>query len=162
MGEVLLAIDPGRRKCGLVILSRDCDILERSVVLTARLGEELARLAGVYHPDAILLGSGTNSRKLRSELERHLPGVPLRVVDERNTTFEARRKFLAAHPARGLWKLLPEGLRTPDQPYDDYAALVLAEKYLAAKRQLRRAGKESQDQLRLFPGNEQEMRGEPA
>lgn len=55
------------------------------------------------------------------------------LVDEHLTSVEARRRYLADHPGRGLSRLLPAGLRTPDRPYDDYVAVILAERFFAGR-----------------------------
>ena len=130
-GEVLIAIDPGRQKCGLVVLGKERDLLEKRIIPTPELGKALAELREKYHPDKVLMGSGTYARKLRAELEHVLGEIPLTLVDERHSTEKGREKYLAANPPRGLMRLVPRGMRLPPEPYDDYAALVLAEQYLA-------------------------------
>ena len=46
-------------------------------------------------------------------------------------------RFLRAHPERGWKRLLPPGLRSPDRPYDDFVAVILAERYLDGQRSTR-------------------------
>ena len=130
-GEVLIAIDPGYRKCGLVVIGKDCDLLERRVVRTLEVTKILCEMIEYYKPDNIILGSGTYAKKLLKELKPVLGGITLTMVNEHFSTEKGRKKYLADHPARGLMRLVPVGMRIPKEPYDDYAALVLAEKYLA-------------------------------
>ena len=52
------------------------------------------------------------------------------LVDERHTTELAKLRYFKEFPPRGLWKLVPIGLQTPPTCYDDFAAVVLAERYL--------------------------------
>lgn len=52
-------------------------------------------------------------------------------VDERHTTERARAEYWRAHPPRGLWRLVPLGLQVPGEPYDDFAALIMARDFLA-------------------------------
>jgi hypothetical protein len=54
-------------------------------------------------------------------------GLPVERVDEAGTTLRARARYFADHPPRGWRRLLPLGLQTPPEPYDDYAAVLLAE-----------------------------------
>ncbi len=141
MIETLLAVDPGRAKCGLAVVTGPEEnspatpqCLERAVVETARLtlvvGEILRRRPEVSR---ILIGGGTNSATLRRALEAVFPHLPLQTVDEYNTSARARQRFLQENPAPGWRRLLPSGLRSPEVPYDDYAAILLAEDYFSKK-----------------------------
>jgi hypothetical protein len=59
--------------------------------------------------------------------------LPLETVDEYNTSARARLRFVSENPAPGWRRLLPPGLRSPEVPYDDYAAILLAEDYFSKK-----------------------------
>jgi len=139
MTETLLAVDPGRAKCGLAVVAGPQEsspatpqCLERAVVETERLtlvvAEILRRRPGIRH---ILIGGGTNSATLRRALEAAFPQLSLQTVDEYNTSARARQRFVQENPAPGWRRLLPSGLRSPEVPYDDYAALLLAEDYFS-------------------------------
>ena len=140
MTLTLLAIDPGRAKCGLAVVSGTRDgspsepvrCLERAVVETERLtlavGELLRRRPEITQ---LLLGDGTHSATLRRALAETFPLLPLRIVNEHNTSQRAKARFLAENRAPGWRRLLPRGLRSPEVPYDDYAALMLAEDYFS-------------------------------
>lgn len=140
MTETLLAVDPGRAKCGLAVVAgpeeegRSPRCLERAVVETERLTVAVAEILR-RRPDIcqILLGDGTNSATLRRALEAAFPQIPLRTVDEHNTSARARQRFIQENPAPGWRRLLPSGLRSPEIAYDDYAALMLAEDYFSKK-----------------------------
>jgi len=131
--EILIAVDPGRRKCGLVVIGKENDLLEKKVITTSELCNMLTELIKKYQPDKVLMGSGTHSRKLKVEVEPVLGKIPLTLVDEHHSTEKGREKYLAANPPRGLMRLVPRGMRLPSEPYDDYAALVLVEQYLSKK-----------------------------
>ena len=134
--ETVLAIDPGRAKCGLAVVSGPAppECLERAVVETARLTLAVAEVLR-RRPDVsqMLIGGGTNGATLRRALADTFPQMPLLVVDEYNTSHRARQRFLQENPAFGWRRLLPSGLRSPETPYDDYAALMLAEDYFSKK-----------------------------
>ncbi len=129
----VLAIDPGRSKCGVAVVSLDHDLLKvhhRQVVELAHIPAIVADLAACHTLAAIVLGNGTNS----AEIERLLTDrrqAPVVTVDERDTTLLARKRFFAENPPRGLRKLIPVSLQVPDRAYDDYVAIILAERYLA-------------------------------
>ena len=136
----LLSIDPGRAKCGLAVVTgpesegRPPRCLERAVVATERLTLAVAEILR-RRPEVrqILIGGGTNSATLRRALEATFPKTPLQTVDEYNTSARARQRFIQENPAPGWRRLLPRGLRSPEVPYDDYAAILLAEDYFAKK-----------------------------
>ena len=134
--ETILAIDPGRAKCGLAVVSGPLPplCLERAVVETDRLtlavAEVLRRRPEITQ---MLIGGGTNGATLRRAVAHFFPQMPLLVVDEYNTSARARERFLRENPAYGWRRLLPNGLRSPETPYDDYAALMLAEDYFVKK-----------------------------
>jgi len=134
MTETLLAVDPGRAKCGLAVVAGPAppQCLERAVVETARLTLAVADILR-RRPDIrkILIGGGTNSATLRRALEATFPQVSLETVDEYNTSARARQRFIEDNPAPGWRRLLPPGLRSPEVPYDDYAAILLAEDYFS-------------------------------
>jgi RNase H-fold protein (predicted Holliday junction resolvase) len=124
----ILAIDPGRIKCGLAVLDAGAGLLERGVVPRAELVAILREWCARYQPEIVLLGSGTGAADL-PELLTDLP-VRVRRVPERDTTRLARARYFADHPPRGWRRLLPTTLQTPPVPVDDYAAWLIAEQFL--------------------------------
>lgn len=126
----VLAIDPGRDKCGLAA-ARPGEVLHQEVLPRDRLVARVAELVEQFRVDVVVVGDATGSR----DVLRDLAGVrvPVRVVPEAGTTLEARRRYFRDHPPRGLARLLPEGLRVPPRPLDDYVAVLLAERFLEAE-----------------------------
>ncbi len=124
----LLAIDPGRQKCGLAVLDTESGLLDRAVVARSELPALVREWCHRYRPDLLLLGRGTGSRDL-NELLTDLP-APLRRVSDQQTTRRARARYFADHPPRGWRRLLPLSLQTPPVPVDDYAACIIAEQFL--------------------------------
>ncbi len=57
-------------------------------------------------------------------------GIPIELVDERETTLLARKRYFQAHPPRGWRRLVPRGMLLPPRPIDDFAALLIAERLL--------------------------------
>jgi RNase H-fold protein (predicted Holliday junction resolvase) len=106
---IVLAIDPGRRKCGIAVCGPGGVVARRIVPLedVAAVAREwvAARLSGL--------------------------GPPVVAVEEQGTTLAARRRYFDDHPPRGWRRLVPRSLLLPPEAYDDYAAVLLAEAYLA-------------------------------
>ncbi|MHB2019982.1 MAG: Holliday junction resolvase RuvX [Candidatus Xenobia bacterium] len=128
----VLAVDPGTRKCGLAVVSEQGELLTHEVVPTEAVVAHLEPLLTTHRPEVLLLGNGTAMKKVRRAIEASglLVGLAVKVVDERHTTELARERYFQDHPPRGLWKLIPRGLQVPNEPYDDYAAVILAEAWL--------------------------------
>ena len=124
----VLAIDPGRHKCGLALLDAEAGLLARAVVPLGELAATLRDWGDRHHPDLLLLGRGTGARDLLGPLSEF--SLPLRRVAEHHTTRRARERYFADHPPRGWRRFLPRSLQTPPVPVDDYAAWILAEEYL--------------------------------
>lgn len=129
----VLAIDPGRAKCGLAVVQRDGTALFQAVVPTESLLAQTQELSLTYRPRAIVIGNGTGSKPLLLELQAAGLPAPLVPVDEAYTSQAARVRYLDLNPPRGWQRLLPKSLRTPPVAYDDYVALILAERYWQAQ-----------------------------
>jgi len=125
----ILAVDPGREKCGLVV-SEESAILDRSVVAIADLPNVLREWGRQYHVDQVALGDRTGRETVQGHVAEQLPGVPIALVKEVNTTLLARRRYFADHPPMGWRKLLPISMQVPPEPYDDYAAQVILIRFM--------------------------------
>ena len=132
---VVIAIDPGRDKCGVAVVAADGVVLERAIVATSELGHAVATLVARHHATAVVLGARTGSREVRAAVAAAAPELPVHEIDEHMTTLLARRRYWRETPPRGLWRLIPEGLRVPPEPVDDWAAVIIAERYLGVARQ---------------------------
>ncbi|SRR5579872_80312 len=124
-----VGIDPGMVKCGYAIVSVSGVRLAVEIVATealvARLERDIARGA----VRMVCLGNATKSELVLGLIRARWPQLPVTVVDERNTSLEARRLYYEDHPPKGLWRFVPRGLLVPDQPLDGYAALLIIERY---------------------------------
>lgn len=127
---MLLAIDPGRQKCGLAV-GEDQVILARAIVPAVGVVETVRDWARRYTVDRILVGDRTGAEAIRDQLTNAFPSLPIIPVSEKDTTLQARRRYFADHPPRGWRRLLPLSMQVPPEPYDDYAAVVILERYLA-------------------------------
>lgn len=91
-----------------------------------RVGE----LAREHAATVVVLGERTGAREVRAAIEAAVSDATIVAVDEHMTTLEARRRYWRERPPRGLMRLVPEGLRVPPEPIDDWAAVILAERHL--------------------------------
>lgn len=128
-GGAVLGVDPGTRKCGYAVVAEaDAAPLELGIVATGGLAERIAEVAGRVRLRAVALGGGTHNAQVAA-LVAGL-GLPVHVIDERDTTLLARRRYFQVHPPTGWRRLLPRGLLLPPRPIDDFAALLIAERLL--------------------------------
>ncbi|HRF60296.1 MAG TPA: hypothetical protein PLH94_10350 [Fimbriimonadaceae bacterium] len=132
--RTVLAIDPGSAKCGLALVRRDGQaklvLLWRAICPTEDVLDKLQEASEVAPYQMIIVGAGTRSYDLVHRLREHMPGIGILVVDERDTTQQARERYWEHNPRRGLRRLLPASMWVPPEPVDDYAALIIAERVL--------------------------------
>lgn len=135
MTEVIVAIDPGREKCGVAIVSVAGETMRKAIVDVAELGAFVSRKA--RHPDysiiAYAIGDRTGTDHVIDELRT--AGVPpeaIQTVDEHRSSEVGRQRFWEENRPKGWRRLLPTGLQVPPVPYDDYVAVELAYRYLAS------------------------------
>ncbi len=129
MSETLLALDPGRLKCGLAV-GKPGAVLSRAIVPTGQVPAAVSDWVKRYGVTRIIVGGGTGSGAVLAALAR-VTGLPsVETVEETGTTLEARRRYFRDHPPRGWRRLLPITLQLPPEEYDDYVAELLLERVL--------------------------------
>ncbi len=128
----MLGVDPGRDKAGFALLDAAGEVMASGVVPVTSVLERLREIAAARPIAAIALGRGTNAACLGEQL-RGL-GLPIHLVDEFETSREARELYFREHPPRGWRRLVPTGLQLPPVPVDDYAAILIARRFLARDR----------------------------
>lgn len=126
---IVLAIDPGREKCGVAVVSLDAVHFQKVVGRGGFLAEveSLVKQYGVRH---IILGDGTGSREFYEEIKASFPLFAVSIVDEHLTTEEARKTYWQEQKPRGWRRFLPTTMQVPPEPYDDYVAVILARRFL--------------------------------
>lgn len=133
----LLAVDPGREKCGIAVMTFGREVLDRAIIATEDLSTRIAYYIGRYGVGLVVMGDRTGGRDARNALRRAGFRLEIIFVDEDRSSEMGRRRYLLDHPPTGWRRLLPLGLREPDRPYDDYVAVILAERYLDGSRSTR-------------------------
>jgi RNase H-fold protein (predicted Holliday junction resolvase) len=132
--EIIIAIDPGTKKCGYAVVDSNLSVLQREVTSTERIIKIIEDSFNVYKIDEIILGDGTNYKNIEKRLKNHFPKLKIILIEEEFSTLKARKKYIEAHPPRGISKLIPLSLRVPPCHYDDFVAVLLAEKYFKDNR----------------------------
>jgi hypothetical protein len=127
--RVVLAVDPGRFKCGVAVCSAQ-GTLARAIVTLDALPAVVSEWQERFGVTEIVVGNRTGSGATMAAVQK-AARVSVRTVEEAGTTLAARTRYFAEHPPRGWRRLLPLGMQTPPEPYDDYVAVLLAEAALA-------------------------------
>jgi RNase H-fold protein (predicted Holliday junction resolvase) len=127
--EAVLAVDPGSAKCGYAMVDAAGTVLVAGIAASAELYETLARLLSTQPAGQLAIGAGAQGRAMAGRLQGL--GLPIHLVDEHETTRRARELYFREHPPRGWRRLLPLGMQLPPRPVDDYAAILIARRFLA-------------------------------
>ncbi len=132
--EIVIAIDPGTKKCGYAVVDSNLSVLQREVIPTEEIAKKVKDSLNIYKINKIILGNGTHYKTIKEKLKQHFPQSMLILIEEEFSTLEARKKYFETHPPRGIFKFIPLSLRVPPGHYDDFAAVLLAEKYFRNSR----------------------------
>lgn len=135
MPEKVIAVDPGRKKCGVAVVGRNSRIIIKAVIPAAELVARVQELVHSQKISIVVLGNRTGSQAAKKVLQDIKAGgeqLTVIAVDEHRSTDEARRRYWQDNPPRGFWRLFPTTMQVPPCPVDDYVAVILAERYFAA------------------------------
>ncbi len=106
-------------------------LLYNQVVIAEAVLDKISSLIAEFSVDLVVMGDQTTAKFWQKKLERIIPkSVRIVLVDERNSSLEARDRYWQMYPPQGLSKLIPQGMRLPPRPVDDIVAILLIERYL--------------------------------
>ena len=128
---MILAIDPGKMKCGLAVLDESGNVLERRVLSRGELANQVMLLIPKYRVFTIVIGRGAQGKSVEKELSRLELRVNLIFVSEKDTSWQARQRYWRENRPSGWRRIIPTSLRVPLVPIDDYAAVIIGERYLS-------------------------------
>ena len=134
----VLAVDPGRDKTGIAILTRTSQLMMMDIVPTDSVMCELQSLLTMYPKVSVLAcGNGTNHKAVGSLVKQvaEEQGKIFTFVNEKHTTEEARRRYFEVHPPTGWRKLVPKGMLYPPVPVDDITAWIIGERWLVTNKE---------------------------
>jgi RNase H-fold protein (predicted Holliday junction resolvase) len=133
MNKDILSLDPGRDKVGAAVLSQNAEEKEKTIIKREEIVKHLTEVFDKYDINIIVFGSGTGSEELIEEIKENIDieGKKIKMIDEQYTTEEAQARYLAEKPMSRYEKFLRKFINWKvNKPLDDYAALIIAEKYL--------------------------------
>ena len=123
-----LGVDPGKDKVGLAVVNQELDFIEGLVIKSKDFKSEVEKLQKEYKCEKILLGNGTSSKNFLMAIKKM--SYKYELVNERDSTLLARQEYWNHNPPRGLKRLIPLSLQSPRKDIDDYAAYIIAIRYL--------------------------------
>jgi len=129
--DVFLAIDPGSVKCGLAVLEYSGAIVLLDSALRIEFNAAINEISNSFPVNRIVVGNGTTSATLISEIKENTK-LPVLPVDERGTTLRARRLWAEKEWSRGIYQYVPLIIKTIFEPssLDSYAAWAIGLQFL--------------------------------
>ena len=128
----IIAIDPGKSKCGLVLAEISEKKVYKAIILKSKLIEKYVRnLITVENISLIIIGNGTTSREIREKL--YFFKKEIISFEEKNTTYRAKARYFELFPIRGLKFLIPREVFILNKNLDAISALIILEDYCKMK-----------------------------
>ena len=124
----LISIDPGKYKCGLVLVDFPKKKVDQAIVLnTEFLPNYVKNLNGSENISKVIIGNGTTSRQNIEKLD--FIRNDLVIVEEENTTLRAKKRYFEIFPTKGLKSFLPKEILIMNKNLDALSALIILEDY---------------------------------
>ena len=124
----LISIDPGKCKCGLVLVDINKKKVDQAIVIdTESLSRHVKNLKSVEKISKVIIGNGTTSKENVEKLK--FIKNDLIVFEEKNTTYRAKKRYFELFPTRGLKMLFPKELFILNKNLDAVSALIIVEDY---------------------------------
>lgn len=127
---MIIAIDPGKEKCGLAVLDYSGYIVEQSILPRTETASRVAACASKYGVSTLVVGQGSFGRQVEKELAKLDLQTNIFFINEKDSTRQARKRYWQKNQPKGILRLIPTSLRVPPVPVDDHAAVILGERYL--------------------------------
>ena len=131
MGKVL-SIDPGKRKCGLILAEISKKKVYKAIILKSELIRDYVRDLNTFEDiSKIVIGNGTTSREIIEKLDFFKKEI--KTFEEKNTTFRAKARYFELFPISGLKFLIPREVFILNKNLDAISALLILEDYCKIK-----------------------------
>ena len=128
----LIAIDPGKCKCGLVLVDLIHKKVDQAVVLNSEsLPKYVKSLNSHENISKVIVGNGTTSKQNIEQLE--FIKKNLIVAEEKNSTYRAKKRYFELFPIRGIKIFLPKEIFIMNKNLDAVSALIILEDYCNVK-----------------------------
>ena len=123
-----ISIDPGKYKCGLVLVDLNEKKVCQAIILKPELlAASVKNLKAVEKISKVIIGNGTTSKENIKKLS--FIKQDLIVVEEKNTTYRAKERYFELFPISGIKKLIPREIFILNLNLDALSALIILEDY---------------------------------
>ena len=128
----LIAIDPGKSKCGLVLAEiSEKKVYEAIILKSESIKNHVRNLITSEDVSKIIIGNGTTSREIREKL--YFFKKEIITFEEKNTSYRAKARYFELFPISGLKFLMPREIFIFNKNLDAIAALIILEDYCKMK-----------------------------
>ena len=128
----VIAIDPGKSKCGLVLADiSQKKVYEAIIIKSAFIENHVRNLITAEDVSQIIIGNGTTSREIREKL--YFFEKEIITFEEKNTTYRAKARYFELFPIIGLKFLMPREVFILNKNLDAISALIILEDYCKMK-----------------------------
>ena len=127
-----ISIDPGKSKCGLVLVDIETKKVDQAIILNSQsLPEYVKKLKSFENISKVIIGNGTTSKENIEKLK--FIGEDLIICEEKNTTYRAKRRYFELFPLKGYKILIPKEFFILNKNLDAVSALIILEDYSNTK-----------------------------
>jgi len=128
----VIAIDPGKSKCGLVLADiSQKKVYEAIIIKSAFIENHVRNLITAEDVSQIIIGNGTSSTEIREKLDFYKKEII--TFEEKNTTYRAKARYFELFPISGLKFLIPREVFILNKNLDAISALIILEDYCKMK-----------------------------
>ena len=128
----LIAIDPGKFKCGLVLAEISEKKVYTAIIIKSELIEDYVRnLSSLEDISKIIIGNGTTSSEIVEKLDFFKKEII--TYEEKNTTYRAKSRYFELFPIRGFQFLIPREVFIFNKNLDAISALIILEDFCNEK-----------------------------
>ena len=128
----ILAIDPGKFKCGLVLAEINEKKIYEAIIVKSEFFEDYIRnLNNLEDISKIIIGNGTTSDEFKQKLDFFKKEII--IFEEKNTTYRAKSRYFELFPISGLQFFIPREVFILNKNLDAISALIILEDYCKMK-----------------------------
>ena len=128
--SLYISIDPGMKKCGLLLADMQSgEVIEAGVASLNKFSDLVSRWNEDHDISKIIIGNGTNCKYIENKLKRN-NSFNINYVNERGSTLRARFRYWEIWPPNYFIRWLPKEILFPPANLDAIVALILLEDFL--------------------------------
>jgi len=128
--SIFLSIDPGNKKCGLLLADMESgNVIAAGISSLSKFSDLVSLWNEDYQISQVIIGDGTNCKYIENELKQENI-FNFKYVNERGSTLRARFRYWEIWPPNYFIRWLPKEILFPPENLDAIVALILLEDFL--------------------------------